>query len=279
MKTGYALLHEATREFRERADLEIVDPPNSSCACCQRAWSQVEDAGDAMIYQYDASCSAEYVCTTCYTPRIGSPDMLGVERRSKTGKPVYGKLGMLPGSGGVITPSGELHLALPKGFIDKFSDGILGQTGRLHQTSSMGLLSTLLSDGKMKNLTEGFVYIESWGRKADVLMRNWRGSYTLQEVWCLSEKGATPLELGAMIRTATFLVDQGLEKEATKNPFWNPIVNLAKGSRVDDQLAKWREKYDATGNIITSLPVDPHNRLNMAAYMREIIPCVVEGKL
>lgn len=279
MRSGYALLHAATREFRERAALELVDPPSASCACCQREWSQVEDPGRAVVYRYDASCSPEYVCTTCYTPRIASPDMLGIERRSKSGKAVYGKLGMLPGSGGVITPSGALHLALPKGFMDKFEGGILGREGRLHQTSAIGLLAHLLGDGEMKGLTEGFVFIETWGRKADVLMRHWRGSYSLQEVWCLSEKGAMPLELSAMIRTATLLVDQGLEKEAVKPPFWSPVINAAKGVRNQKEQEKWSAKVKDHKSLLLALPSDPHNRISMPSYMREIIPCVAEGRL
>lgn len=278
MKSGYTLLHSATQEFRERASLNVVEPPSAACACCQREWPHVEDPGQAVEYRYGSGYQTEYVCTTCYTPRIGS-DMLGIERRTTTGVEVHAKLGMLPGSGGVITPSGELHLALPQGFIDKFEGGILNQRGQLHRTSSLGLLAHLLSTGQMKGLTEGFVFIETWGRKADALMRHWRGSYSLLEVWSLSEQGAMPVELSAMIRTATVMVDEGLDKEATRPPFWSPVTNAAKGLLNADALEKWMGRFKDPSRILSALPTDPHNRLSLPSYMREIIPCVVEGRL
>ena len=279
MSRGYALLHQATKGFRDPAMMDTFTPTTASCACCQRAWAEVEDPGVAMEYQYSAGYAFESVCTTCYTPRLPATAMLGVEKLARGGKPVGGKLGMLAGSGGVITPSGELHLALPQGWIDKFKDGELGRLGRLHRCGAMALLLKLHSDGALENSHQGFVFVENWGRKADTLMGQWRASFSLSEVWCLSDQGAEPLDLAAMIDVARFVHAEGLAKKAVTPAFWRPIVQAAQGRRHDASLQKWTEALDDPMTLLAALPIDPHSRMRLTPVMRELIPLIEEGAL
>jgi len=286
MSRGHELLYLATQGFRDDADLKVVTPPTPGCASCQRPWDAVEQPNQGVIYQYATTLAKEYVCTTCYTPRIGSGAMLGVERSAgRSGKPVYAKLGMMPGCGGVITPDAELHLSQPPKNLEKYGDGWLGRHHRLHGGSSLALLLNLYAEGKLDDAHSGFVFIESWGTKADVLMASWRGSTSFQEVWCLTEKGASPLDLAALIKTARVLHDQGLVEPAQgKGPgywrtFWRPILSDASGQRDQDKLEAWAGNLPDPVRVLEALPVDPHSRLRLPDVMRVLTPLLLEGTL
>ena len=112
-RSPYTLFHAATHAIRGDNEAVAISPSSPACGYCQRAWDEVEDPGQAFTYQYHSSVAVEYLCSTCYTPRISAPNALGIESyRGKNRVPCPGKLGMLPGSGGIVTPEGTLHLAL-----------------------------------------------------------------------------------------------------------------------------------------------------------------------
>lgn len=281
MNTGYALLHRATQALRQHADVTLVTPPTAACACCARPWQDVEDPGQAAEYKYGVNCAVEYVCTTCYTPRIGSEAMLGIERYSVGNRdnPVYAKLGMLPGSAGVITPSGALHLALPQALYDKFQSGLWAQRGQLHRLSGLGLLTHLLHQGELNQRAQGFVYVEQWGRKADALMQRFMASTSLQELWCNSESGATPLDLHAMLDTARRVIAMDLAHKADKPAFWRPITDAARGQRRDSAFESWLTQVPDPEALLTALPVNPHDRLRLTTMMRELIPLLQASRV
>lgn len=286
MSRGHELFYLATQGFRDDVNLEVMTPPTPGCASCQRRWEDVEQPNQGVIYQYAATLAKEYVCTTCYTPRIGSNAMLGIERTAgRSGKPVYAKLGMMPGCGGVITPNAELHLSQPPKNLEKYGAGWLGQNQRLHGGGSLALLLNLYAAGKLEEAHNGFVFIESWGNKADVLMANWRGSASLQEVWCLTEKGASPLDLAALIKTARVLHEQGMIAPAKqKGPgywrtFWRPILSDAIGRRDAAQLQAWANNLPDPVPVLEALPTDPHSRLRLPDVMRALTPLLLEGTL
>lgn len=286
MSRGHALLYRATQGFRDDANLEVVTPPTPACASCQRPWHEVEEPHQGVVYQYASPLAKEYVCSTCYTPRIGSGAMLGVERTAgRSGKPVYAKLGMMPGCGGVITPDGELHLSQPPKNLEKYADGWLGRHQRLHGGGSLALLLNLYAAQKLEGAHNGFVFIESWGNKADVLMASWRESTSLQEVWCLTEKGASPLDLAALIQTARVLHEQGLVAPAQgKGPghwrtFWRPVLNDASGQREPAKIEAWAANLPDPAGVLAALPADPHSRLRLPDVMRVLTPLLLEGSL
>lgn len=279
MSRGYTLLHQATKGFRDSAELDTVTPSTTACSCCQRPWGVVEDPDQALAYRYSSGYAVEWLCTTCHTLRIGSTSMLGIERLAH-GKPVGAKLGMLNSSRGVITPSGDLHLAVSQGWFDKFQDGELNRLGRLHNNvSALALLLKLYIAGELEDAHQGFVFIESWGRKADVLMSNWRASTSLSEVWCVSEKGVVPLQLAALINTARVAHKQGLGAKAMTSEFWRPVTQLAEGQGNAGALKKWGNKLPDQMALMASLPIDPHSRHGLEAKMRELIPLIEGGLL
>lgn len=272
---AYQRLFAATTPFRARAYAEHFTPSTPSCSCCSRRWSDVEAPFQAASYSYGKSGQPEQVCLTCYTLRIPSEEMLGLERYNKTGNTVtsiYGKLGMLVGSGGIITPTNTLYVTLPPKLFEKYRDGKLGQAGQLSTEKPLARLLALLASGELNPLEKGFVYIENWGRKADVLLRNLRPTLSLQEVWCNSEQGTTPLNVAAMLKTASVLVEQGLEKNAAQKTFWWPITAAAGGQRNPQAFEEWVKKVPDPHALLSVLPDDPFDRQKLPTVLREIMP-------
>lgn len=272
---AYQRLFASTVPFRAGANVERFTPDTPICSCCYRRWSEVEEPFQAVSYCYGKSGLPEQVCLTCYTLRIPSEWMLGLERYNKTGNtvtPIYGKLGMLVGSGGIITPQNTLYLTLPPKLYEKYREGELGKAGQLSTEKPLARLLSLLASGALNPIPQGFVYIENWGRKADVLLRCLRPTLSLQEVWCNSEQGATSLNLAAMLKTAQVLVEQELEKYATQKSFWWPITAAATGQRNPQAFEAWVKKVPDPHALLSALPEDPFDRLKLPAVLREIMP-------
>lgn len=281
METAYSRLHAATTAFREENPPKTKTPDTSGCACCTRPWDQVEDPYQAAIYRYDTGFAIEWVCTTCYTPRPPSFKTLGVERlhMGKPENPVGGKLGMLPGCSGLITSENLLHLGLNQKTMDKFKDGLLGRAGQLHVMQAIPLLLNIVSEGRAGRIEEGIVFIEEWGRKADVLMANLAMTRSLREVWFNSDQGSRCVDLQGCIDTGRELLRQGLGAEGRKFDWWKPIRQAAKGKQDNDELEKWGNKVPDAGALIKVLPVDPHVRDKLPTLLRQILPFLEEGKL
>ncbi|MDR5899478.1 hypothetical protein QC823_10805 [Halomonas vilamensis] len=272
---GYQLLYRATRNLRQSAFFTTLTPKTPSCACCERPWAEVEAPFEAVEYRYGKNGGTEYVCLTCYTPRIASEQMLGLERMNVTGNtrtPVYGKLGMLVGSGGIITPAAELHLTLPPKLFEKYRQGQWGQEGRLSTEKPLARLLALLAQGELDPVSEGFVYIENWGRKVDGLMRHLTPTTSLRELWCNSESGVSVLDLHAMVLTAQQLKTQGLAAQADRIMFWKPILDAAEGKRDDKAFGQWLEKVPDPAALLHALPTDPHERLKLPAVLGTVMP-------
>lgn len=272
---AYQRLFASTAPFRANANVECFTPSTPSCSCCFRRWPEVEAPFQAVNYCYGKSGQPEQVCLTCYTLRIPGEWTLGLERYNKTGNtvtPIYGKLGMLVGSGGIITPQNTLYLALPPKLHEKYREGELGQAGQLSAEKPLARLLALLASGELTPISQGFVYIDNWGRKADVLLRCLRPTLSLQEVWCNSEQGVTSLNLAAMLKTAQVLVEQGLEKYAAQKAFWWPITTAASGRRNAQAFEAWVKKVPDPHALLSVLPEDPFDRLKLPAVLREIMP-------
>ncbi|MDP3535130.1 MAG: hypothetical protein Q8S08_07045, partial [Halomonas sp.] len=267
---AYQLLYQATHALRQHSKQAVLTPKTPSCACCDRPWAEVEAPFQAAEYYYGKSGEAEYLCLTCYTPRISSEVMLGIERMNITGNTrteIYGKLGMLVGSGGIITPQAELYLTLPPKLHEKYQSGEWGQQGRLSTEKPLVRLLQLLVQGALAPIEEGFVYIENWGRKADGLMRQLTPTTSLHEVWCNSENGVSVLDLHAMLRTANVMSEQGIEAQAGRLAFWAPIIDAAKGRRDEHAFAKWLTKVPDPAALLQALPADPYSRLKLPAVL------------
>lgn len=272
---AYRRLFEATHALRVGADMPRYTPDTPCCACCGRPWREVEVPFQAVEYHYGDFGEAEWVCVTCYTPRLPSERMLGLERYNTSGNtstPIYGKLGMLVGSGGIITPRNELYLTLPPKLHAKYQSGEWGQQGRLSTERPFTRLLDLLAEGALSPVSQGFVYVENWGRKADVLMRRFLATTSLQEVWCNSEQGVTPLDLHAMLATADVLSAQGLASQAERTAFWKPITDAALGQRDAAAFEKWVNKVPDPRALLSVLPLDPFDRLRLPVVLRDIMP-------
>lgn len=266
---------------------KAITPTSNACACCQRRWGNTENGGQAFAYQYGAGLAVEQVCAACYTPRIGAAQALGCERFAggNPEKPVYGKLGMLPGSSGIITPDGDLHLGLPPGFITKFGEGRYGAAGLIHHTANaFELLGELFESGTLTHdkLADGMVFIETWGRKADALMGGLQMTRSLSEVWCCSDKGAFMLDVQALLNTGSALQQFGLLTDATRPAFWKPIKDSATyGIRNEAALEKWVAKIEKAGGdpqaIVNRLPTDPASRLRVNEVLRLLAPYIEKG--
>lgn len=283
---AYQRLFAATHELRVGAEMTRYTPDTLSCACCNRRWSEVEAPFEAVEYRYGKSGEPESVCLTCYTPRIPSERLLGLERYNITGNTttsIFGKLGMLVGSGGIITPHNELYLTLPPKLYDKYITGEWGQQGRLSTDKPLARLLDLLIDGRLftpsqsassgkRPVEQGFVYIENWGRKADVLMGRLLATTSLHELWCNSEQGVTSLDLHAILTTARELEVQGLATQADRAAFWKPITAAARGQRDDADFDAWLKKVPDPRALLTVLPADPFDRLRLPVVLREVMP-------
>lgn len=277
MNSAHGLFFQATSLIREVHPPTLEAPPTPLCAVCGRPFEETETPGSAYPYRYGGGMATEYLCLACATPRIAAPRVLGVERLAggNPEAPVGAKLGMLPGSGGLITPAGELHLALPAGFVRKFADGLLAARGQVHQCSSLALLLHFHRDGRLGPLAEGFVFIEQFGRKADRLMAGLRLSRGLEEVWFNSDEGARPVDVAALIASAHWLIEHDLAGRAQKPAFWRALTLASKGARSERALATFAEALggvEAAQALIDRLPVDPHDRVDIVRYMRAIIP-------
>lgn len=274
---AYWRLFHATPEFRRGASFAALTPTTPCCACCDRRWADVEVPFEALEYAYGKVGKTEYVCWTCYTPRIPSEAMLGLERWNITGKthtPIYGKLGMLVGSGGIITPENALHLTLPPRLLEKYRTGEWGRRGRLTTEKPLVRLLAMLSAGELDPIGQGFVYIENWGRKVDGLMRYLTPTASLRELWCNSENGVRVLDLHAMILTAEQMQAQGLAAKADRKTFWWPIIDAASGKRDDAAFADWVKNVPDPQALLEALPADPFNRQELPAVLQAIMPCL-----
>lgn len=272
---AYHRLFNATTELRQSAFFATLTPDTPGCACCGRRWADVEAPFQAAEYTYGKVGVAEYVCLTCYTPRIPSETMLGMERWHVTGKtrtPMYAKLGMLVGSGGIITPGNELYLTLPPKLLDKYRNGAWGQQGRLSRQKPMARLLGMLAAGELDPISQGFVYIDNWGRKVDGLMRHLTPTTSLHELWCNTENGVRMLDLHAMIRTAEQMQAQGLAAKADRITFWRPITDAAVGKRSDTAFTQWLKNVPDPEALLQTLPADPYERLELPAVLGRIMP-------
>lgn len=289
---AYQLFFEATRAIHEAssANLATQAPTTPGCACCGRAWDETEVPTVAYRYQYSSGQAIEQYCVSCYTARIGSPNALGVERfaRGNPDAPVYGKLGMLPGSSGVILQGShnapELHLGLPNGFITKFNKGYFAKAGQVHPyANGIALLAHLFETGMltMDRLGQGIVFVESWGRKADALMGSLRSSRSLSEVWCCSDAGASMLDLASIIQTGRYLHAAGVLEKTAKTSFWSPIKAATEGKGKAGALEKWAtsvQKLDLDPQeLVNQLPIDPHSRLRVGPVLQQLAPAITEG--
>lgn len=282
-KSAHERLHACTGMIRAENRMKPTTPPTLACAVCGRRWDDVEDAQEAYAYQYSTNQAKEWTCSACYVMRVAAPETLGIERfaRGKPDNPVYAKLGMLPGSGGLLTVDNELHLALPQGFIDKFQKYGLGRAGGLHRMSSLDLLLTLMAKRRLGAIEDGIVFIETFGRKADMLAANLQITRDLSELWCCSETGSYCLDLASMIESAYWLNDHGFADKATKPAFWKPIRDAAQGRRDDAALKKWTKGFGehSPQALLDRLPIDPYARTQLPRLMKAIMPWVKEGAL
>lgn len=280
---AFERFHRATSQIRDEyaEDKWQVPPAHSqACAACGRPWKNVEDPNLCGVYQYSTSMAREYECSTCHTARIASPEVLGIEMyRGKNKVPSGGRLGMLPGCGGVITTHDELHLALNDGFYKKFVDGGMGRAGMLHVERPMALLLRMYAKGQLGNLADGIVFVDLWGRKPDVLMANLRLTRSLSEVWCCSEAGAECLDLASVIAAAKWLDGHGLGEKSTKPAFWKPVRDAALGKPDPKALQKWAAGIPDAQALVNLLPIDPHARLRLPYLMAMIHPYVAGGAL
>lgn len=274
----YTLLHAATHAIRADNDTAPVEPLTPACGCCQRAWEAVEDPGVAFPYQYARGMATEFLCSACYTPRIGSKTGLGVEQRTGSTTPSGGKLGMLNNSGAIVTPDGVLHLVLTETLVRKFGGGHFGQQGQVHGPGVRPLhilLELIESSGFEPH--RGFLFIERWGRKQDVLLRDLTLSYSLSEVWCNSDQGLVARDLRAHIDTAQELCRQGIADKGAKPAFWAPIRKAASSPSSDglaDAMEKWLAKVPEPQALLATLPVNPHDRLELPSMMTTLVPIV-----
>lgn len=275
----YALFHAATHVVREDNEAGPVTPTSLACGYCQRGWNEVEDPDQAFTYRYSPPTAVEYLCSTCYTPRISAPNALGIESyRGKSRIPTPGKLGMLAGSGGIVTHEGTLHLALPKAFVTKYGPGIYGQRGQIHEIGPgvrpLDILLELIY-GDQIEVERGFLYIDLWGRKPDALMQGLSLTHSLSELWCNSEKGPFARDLLAHAATARELCRQGIADQGLKPSFWTPIRQAAQGAPLEslsDDMATWLKKVPDPQALLGALPINPHDRLELPAMMRSLIP-------
>lgn len=277
--SAHALYYAATHGLLDDAQIQWHTPATPACACCGRAWAATEAPGKAFEYQYSSSLATEWFCVTCAIPRVASVKYLGVERvAGKSSIPVGGKLGMLPGSGGLITPSGAIHLALPQGFIDKFEEGVWGRSGQLHRERPLSLLLRMLRTKQLADPERGFIYIEMFGRKPDKVMGDLRMTYDLRELWCNSDTGPSSVNLLAMLELAEVLKHHGHGQAAMKTPFWSPITAAAKGQMDAKKLNAWVEKTPGAREIVAALPEDPHDRIQLPSVMRILLEDAPEMK-
>lgn len=289
---AYQLFYGATRAIHgtPMANVATQAPTTDGCACCARPWLDTEDPTVAYRYQYSSGQVVEQYCVTCYTARIGSPTALGVERfaRGNPEKPVYGKLGMLPGSSGVVLMNDdnepELHLGLPDGFIKKFKDGHYSKAGQIHPVANGIALLAYLFEKDILNqarLAKGMVFIESWGRKADALMGSLRSTRSLSEVWCCSDAGASMLDIASIIDTGKWLNEAGVLDKTAKSSFWSPLKAATEGKARTGAVEKWAVSVQKMGlepqALVNQLPVDPHSRMRVGPVLQQIAPALKEG--
>lgn len=275
----YTLFHAATSAIRDDNEAVMVSPSSPACGYCQRAWREVEDPEQAFTYQYAPYSAVEYLCSTCYTPRISAPNALGIESyRGKNRIPSSGKLGMLPGSGGIVTPNGTLHLALPKGYVEKYGAGIYGQRGQIHEIGpgvrQLDILLDLIQHGHIE-VEQGFLYIDLWGRKPDTLMQGLSLTHSLSELWCNSEKGPFARDLLAHAAAARELCRQGIADPGAQPAFWAPIQQAAQGAPLESlsaSMTAWVKRVPEPQALLAALPINPHDRLELPTMMRHLVP-------
>lgn len=273
MNKPYQLFHHATEAIRADAGImeRAIDPPTPTCAYCNREWSAVENPGVALAYRYDTGLAYEYLCTTCYTPRIGAHRMLGIDSyRGNKKTPCYGKLGMLNSSGAVITGDGILHLALRIKPYERFKEGWMGRNGQLHQCSSEQLLIQLEQRGRLHE-EQGFLYIQQFGNKADNFMAGLALTRAKTEVWSNSDQDARVFDLHAAHTLAEIIRAHDLTTKAKRATFWRDIKQWAQSGRYTDRLVKWEQETPGADMILAALPADPADCAGIDKRVQAII--------
>lgn len=268
--SAYKLFHLSTTGFRHNLAVEQVSSDLQSCSCCKRQLGDVEDPNVFVLYQYSAGYATERYCTTCYTPRIGSVPMLGVDRFSSNKIPVGAKLGMLFKNGGLITNDGRLQLAVDLKQYKKISDGSLATQGLVHVLSSWDLL---LAENEKQNLEKPFIFIEAWGTKTDGLMSNLATSYSKRELWVNTHSGAYCVDFQSFLDVVDWVITHDLRDVALRDSFWKPIIKAAWGAPDEKEFAKWAKKINRCEELLALLPANPHDRI----LARKLVPLILQG--
>lgn len=270
MNLAYQRLFNATRAIRDErcADWEIAEPTTSGCACCGRPWGEVEQPGRAVVQLYGnvktAGLATEWYCTTCKTLKQAAPDALGIQRRAgNSDKMVYARLGMLRGAGAVVTTDDVLYLAVTPGQLVKFKYGHYSLNGQVFAASPLSLLLHLDNKGVLGPMDEGVLLIENFGRKADCLMPDLRVTTGDHEVWANAENGPRPVEMARLKRLCAVLAEQGVLDKASKEGFWRPIRDAAKGRLDRDALTRWSSKLSDPQAVTDALPINPAQRISL----------------
>lgn len=274
---AYQRFYAATEAIRAHPakPIERVEPQTPVCGTCNRSWEHVEEPGQSVLYQYDASMAPQWQCLTCATARIGSYDAFGIERKAgKSGATVAAKLSMMMGTAIVITPNNVLHYAPPKAMADRFKQGLYAQQGQMHsrpgQFPLLLLLAQLWDNDQLGDPAAGFVCIGGFNRKADVVMSALRASTDLREVWVHDNTGVQVVDFRGLVELRDRLRALDLIDKACRPAFWKPILDATKGQRNEKALAKWLETTPAARELLALLPEDPHARLNLHQQLKQM---------
>jgi hypothetical protein len=111
-------------------------------------------------------------------------------------------------------------------------------------------------------------------------MSDLRLSHGLREVWFNSDEGARPVDLAALLESARWLCERGLAEKARRASFWAPVARSSRGHRDERALEGFAQQLGGVSpaqELIDRLPVDPHDRVDIARYMRTLIPALEQG--
>lgn len=226
------------------------------CAVCERPSLEWASPTEKVVFHNYGT--EENHCLSCHSLYEGSIDLFGVERMAK-GTPVPMKLGMATGCGALVSREG-VTLFL-NGFIKKMSLAKKPPFKMLELSGRSAHLAII--DHHPEN--QPFLYIGNFGRKKRDLVSNLIMSNANVLMVC-EESGTLQIPMRTMrTLTNTSKALKPTEKNAIKSLLRQQITGTLTRTEeeISSELSSFSEKHPDVWESIKTLPIDPHQRLNI----------------
>lgn len=235
---------------------------DSACTCCLRPASAFAHTGYADVDGYK---NPVLHCPACRSMNVTDVKIMGIERNGCVGQ----RLGMWPGVGWVHEiESGRSTLLAPPGVTAKFPPAFYEKISVVEMTIA-GHLQWIA-----QNATFPLLYIESFGRKTNPLVRGLTVSASSRALYCCTDDGMdsvnrikATVDLDAAMQLTAKLSE--LEK-SERNAFNKLVRDLSNGRITPQEVTDVIHQKPIFGPLFRLLPADPHQRIKLVAIAEKL---------